>query len=147
MEQKRRLDEVDQKRRREEKAVFEDFMKMQQEAEERRFKAIMEPQRANNQLLLHMMGTLIRALLPHPETPSAQRLPTTLTVSPFAQHPNDTRATVADPHPPASPREISERPVAAMAKSLPETNSSLLDEINTQVTIWNYLWLVDKESG
>lgn len=141
MQQKRRLDEVDQKRRDEEKAVFEDFIKMQQEAEERRFNAIMEPQRANSQLLLHMMGTLIRALLPHPDTPSTERLPTTLTVSPFAQHPDDTRTTMADPHPPASPREISERPIAAMAKSLPETNSSLLNEINAQVFDRNHLKL------
>lgn len=133
MQQKRRLDEADQKRRDEEKAVFESFIKMQQEAEERQFRAITEQQRANSQLLLHMMGTLAKALLPHSDTPSAECLPTALTVSPLARHPKDPQATMADPHPAASPQEISERPIAAVAKSLPETSSSLLHEINTQV--------------
>lgn len=142
MQQKRRLDEVDQNRRDEEKAVFEDLIKMQQEAEERRFKAVMEVQRANSQLLLHMMGTLVRALLPHPDTPPAERLPPTLTVSPIVQHPSDTRATTAEPQPPASPQEVSERPLAAMAASLPQTNSSLLHGANTQVFDRNHLKLL-----
>lgn len=142
MQQKRRLDEVDQNRRDEEKAVFEDLIKMQQEAEERRFKAVVEVQRANSQLLLHMMGTLVRALWPHPDTPPAERLPPTLTVSPIVQHPSDTRATTAEPQPPASPQEVSERPLAAMAASLPQTNSSLLHGANTQVFDRNHLKLL-----
>lgn len=147
MQQKRRMDEADQKRRDEEKAVFENFIKMQQEAEERQFKAITEQQRANSQLLLHMMGTLVKALLPQSGTPSAECLPTTLTASPFALHPNDPPATMADPHPATSPQEISERPVAAMANSLPETSSSLLNDINTQVFDRTKLFVTCRQRG
>lgn len=135
MQQKRRLDEVDQNRRDEEKVVFEDLIKMQQEAEERRFKAVVEVQRANSQLLLHMMGTLVRALLPHPDTPPAERLPPTLTVSPIVQHPSDTRATTAEPQPPASPQEVSERPLAAMAASLPQTNTQVFDRNHLKLLV------------
>lgn len=128
MQQKRRMDEVDQKRRDEEKAAFESFLKMQQEAEERQLEAIAEQQRANSQLLLHMMGTLVKALLPQSDTP-------------------DPPATVADPHPAASPQEISERPGAAMAYSLPETTSALLRDINTQVFDRSKLFVACRQRG
>ncbi|XP_054650492.1 uncharacterized protein LOC129191298 [Dunckerocampus dactyliophorus] len=58
MQQKRQMDEADRKRRDEERAAFEKFMRMQQEADERRFKAMQEQQQVNNQLLLQMMGIL-----------------------------------------------------------------------------------------
>lgn len=46
------------------------------------------------------------------------------------------------------PREISERPDAAMANVLTETRSSLVNDRNTQGLVEaNYLSLVDKEGG
>lgn len=63
MQQKRRMDEADQKRRDEEKSAFENFIKTQQEAQERQLRAMAEQQAASSQLLLHMM-TLTKALLP-----------------------------------------------------------------------------------
>lgn len=127
MQQKRRMDEADQKRRDEEKAAFESFLKMQQEAEERQLEAMAAQQRASSQLLLHMMGTLVKALLPQSEPP----------------HPP---ATMADPRPAPPPQEISGRPGAAAATSLPQTSSALLSDINTQVVDKSKLF-VDKEAG
>lgn len=139
--QKRLMDEADQKRRDEEKAVFENFIKTQQEAEQRQFRAITEQQRASNQLLLHMMGTLVKALLPQTDAPSAECLPTAPPVSPFARHPNDPLATMADPHPATSPQEI------LMAHPLPETSSSLLNDINTQVFDRSKLFVTSRKRG
>lgn len=142
MRQKRRMDEADQKRRDEEKAVFENFFKMQQEAEERQFKAIREQQQANSQLLLRMMGTLVKALSPQSDAPPADCLPPTLTVFPLARHP-----TMTDPHSATSPQEISERPVAAMANSLTETRASLVNDINTQVFGRSNLFVTCSQGG
>nr|XP_061828719.1 uncharacterized protein LOC133614617 isoform X1 [Nerophis lumbriciformis] len=58
MRQKRQMDEADRRRRDEERAAFETFLRMQQEADERRFKIMQEQQQVNNQLLLQMMGIL-----------------------------------------------------------------------------------------
>lgn len=113
------MDEAEQKRRREETAVFESFVKMQREAEERQFKAVTEQQRANSQLLLHLMCTFVKALLPQSEPPS--------------------RASTADPHPAASPQELSEPRGPATANSLTETTSSVVHDLNAQVS--------DKEGG
>lgn len=139
------MDEADQKLRDEEKAVFANLIKMQQEAEERQFRSIGEEQRANGQLLLHMMGTLVKALLPQSDTPAAESLPTTLTGSPFAHH--DPPATMVEPHPAASPREISHRPAAATENALPESSSSLLTDINTQVFDRSQLFVTCRQRG
>lgn len=133
LQQKRRMDEADQKRREEEKVVFENFIKMQQEAEERQFRAITEMQQANSQLLLHMMGTLAKALMPPSDPPPAACTPPTLTPSPFARHPNVPPAATADPQPTPSPQATSKRPVAA--NYLPETSYSTLPEIHKQVFV------------
>lgn len=129
MQQKRQRDEADQKRRDEDKAVFENFIKMQQEAEERQFKAITELQQANSQLLLHMMGTFAKALLPRTNTPVAECVPATLTPSPFVGCPNDPPSGYGRP----SPLPQGRHPVAATANCLPETSSSVLPDINKQV--------------
>lgn len=135
LQQKRRMDEADQKRREEEKAVFENFIKMQQEAEERQFRAITELQQANSQLLLHMMGTLAKALMPSSDSPPAGCAPPTLAPSPFARHPNVPPAATADPQRAPSPQATSKRPVAATANYLPETSHSALPDIHKQVFV------------
>ncbi|XP_049917254.1 interferon-induced protein 44-like isoform X2 [Epinephelus moara] len=134
MQHKRKMDKADQKRHDEERAAFENFNRLQQEAEERRFKAIQEQQQANNQLLLHMMGTFARALLPQSHTPPAQWMPTTSTVSPHARVPHNPPAAMAKPRNAPSPLETSEHPVAPMAKYLSETmapcsSSSVLHDV------------------
>ncbi len=47
-----------------ESANMENLIKMQQEAEDRRFKAMQEQQQANTQMVMQLMGTFMRALFP-----------------------------------------------------------------------------------
>lgn len=143
MQQKRQMDEADQKRRDEEKAVFENFIKMQQEAEERQFKAITEQQQANSQLLLHMVGTLAKALLPQSNTPLAACVPATMTPSPFVGCPNDPPSGHGRP----SPLPQGRHPVAATANYLPETTSSVLPDINKQVFDTHGLFVTCRPKG
>lgn len=145
MQQKRQMDEADQKRRDEEKAVFENFIKMQQEAEERQFKAITQLQQANSQLLLHMMGTLAKALLPQSNTPLAESVPATLTPSPFVGCPNGPPSGYGRPSP--LPQGTSEHPVAATANYLPETSCSVLPDINKQVFDTHGLFVTCRPKG
>ncbi|KAM6943609.1 uncharacterized protein FYW49_006435 [Xenentodon cancila] len=127
MQQQKQMDEADRKRYEEDKATFENFIRMQQEAEECRFKAIQDQQQANNQVFLHMMGTFARALLSKSHKPPARGVPTKQTISP-----DNPPATMANTHSLLA-QETSEHPLAPMENYLPEpmapcTSSSVLQD-------------------
>ncbi|XP_061600715.1 uncharacterized protein LOC133463277 isoform X1 [Cololabis saira] len=128
VKQQKQMDEADQKRNEEDKATFENFIRVQQEAEACRFKAIQDQQQTNNQVFLHMMGTFAKALLSKSQKPPAQGCPTTQTMSP-----DDPPAGMANLHNVPPPQETSEHPFAPMENYLPETmapcTSSLLQDV------------------
>lgn len=84
MDQMRQMDEADQRRHDEEKAAFEKFFREQREAEERRFQALQEQQQANTRMLLHMMETFAKAVLPQSHTSQSRQAPTPPTESPHS---------------------------------------------------------------
>lgn len=121
MQHKRQMDEADQKRHEELKTGFENFMRMQQEAEERWFSAIQERQQANSQLFMYMVETFAKALLPQSHTTSGQWMPPMFSYS-------------CTTHNTASPQNF-ENPVESLASYLldnmaPHTSSSLLHDVN-----------------
>ncbi|KAK7926067.1 hypothetical protein WMY93_008377 [Mugilogobius chulae] len=69
LDEKKKMDEDECKRMKQESTCFENFLKMQQQAEEKRFQLLQEQQRANNQMFFQMMGTFLRAAVPQPMTP------------------------------------------------------------------------------
>ncbi|XP_074521445.1 uncharacterized protein LOC141798294 [Halichoeres trimaculatus] len=64
-EQKKQLDamiEAEQSHLRHETATFESFLRVQQEAEERRFKALQEQNRENNRMFMQLIGSVMNAV-------------------------------------------------------------------------------------
>ena len=96
MQQKRKMDEADSIREKQESADLSNFMKIQHEAEERRFRAMMEQQQATTQQFLQIMGTFARAVLCHSTQPASQWMPTGQMTPPPAWP-------TSDPHNPQAP--------------------------------------------
>lgn len=66
LDEKRKLDEAECKRMKQESGSFKNFLKMQQQVEERRFQLIQEQQRASNQLFFQMMSNFLYVAMPLP---------------------------------------------------------------------------------
>lgn len=67
--EKRKLDEAECKRMNQESGSFKNFLKTQQQAEERRFQRMPEQQGASNQLSFQMMSDFLYVAMPQSMTP------------------------------------------------------------------------------
>ncbi|XP_032431553.1 trihelix transcription factor GT-3a-like isoform X2 [Xiphophorus hellerii] len=70
LDEKKKLDEAECERMKQEQASFENFLKMQQQAEERRFQLMQEQQRANSKMFFQMMSDFLHAAMPQSMTQS-----------------------------------------------------------------------------
>lgn len=132
-----------------ESANMENLVKMQQEAEDRRFKAMQEQQQANTQMVMQLMGTFMSALFPaqQPRPPTPNWIPPGPMMPPstwpMTQPPN---APPSITHPPMAnsfvpPRSMTQQPMGhpmftegeastgSHGNSMPST-SSVLHDVN-----------------
>ncbi len=144
MHQKKKMDEGDIIQEKQESAELLNFMKMQHEAEEPRFRAMMEQQQATTQQFMQIMGSFARAVSPPSTQPASQWVTGQITPPP-AWPMSDPQAPMAQPlsqpvpqyHTPAASMEPHQHPQETINYWNPpdpsvqqQNTSSLLHDVN-----------------
>ncbi|XP_054899559.1 uncharacterized protein LOC129368550 [Poeciliopsis prolifica] len=132
LDEKRKMDEAECERMKQEQASFENFLKMQQEAEERRFQLMQEQQKANSEMFFQMMSSFLHAAVPQSMTPSTLQQsmappPVTPPLCPFPLTHHTANSSLFNGHQPLNNAEMATTSLHSTSSDSGDVNRDVLE--------------------